>query len=128
MRISALKKRWFLVLKNLNRYSIQEKRYKGALNQRTNHRFCYSIFRRRFEFLNEITIVKTVEKTWSTFLRIGKLIPVPKKSQIYTLLTWLHICLKLCHELNKHLFFFGGRGWGSQTSCKKYTFTLLLLW
>ena len=65
--------------------------------------------------------MKAVEKTWSTVVRMGKLVPVLKKSQIYTLLISLNICLKLCHELNEH-FFVSGEGAGSVIPPAKSTY------
>ena len=46
---------------------------------RANRRFCYLIFLRRSDCLNEIALAWAVEKTWSTVLRIGKLVPLPKQ-------------------------------------------------
>ena len=64
------------------RFSIEGKQYVWQLILQTNHIFCYLIFVRSIEFLNEITIVKTVEKTWSTVLRVEKLVPIPKKQEV----------------------------------------------
>ena len=67
--------------------------------------FCYIIFLGRFEFLNEITIVKRVGKfgvllwEWGNWSQCQN-----KKVQIYTLLTSLDICLKLYQGLYKHFF------------------------
>ena len=59
-RFPYSKKRWFLALKNLNRLSIYKKRHAWTLT-RTSHRFPYLIFLRKIEFLNEVTVVKTLE-------------------------------------------------------------------
>ena len=39
-------------------------------------------FRQKYWVSDEITIVKTVEKTWSTVLRVEKLVPIPKKQEV----------------------------------------------
>ena len=70
-----------------------------------------------------MTIVQIVEKTWSSVIRIGKLIPVPKK--VLNFFSSLDICLKLCHELNEH-FLVSGKGAGSVRPIAKITHLLYL--
>ena len=56
-----------------------------------SHRFCYLIFLRRFEFLNEITVVKTVEKNLVCCSESWGISPITKtkRPKFYTLLTSL---------------------------------------
>ena len=46
---------------------------------RAGHGLFYLIFLKRFECLNEITLVYTLEKTWSAVTEMGEWDPVPRK-------------------------------------------------